>query len=117
MVQESERIALILSQNYNSYILRQLLNSFKNFDFNIYFLDFSTFKGKIGRFGKSVSLHRLPLHLATRKAWIQVIIRKWKPTLKCSDHVFDGIRPNCSQDILHNNIVLTLIFAQVPKLV
>jgi hypothetical protein len=47
------------------------------------------FKGKTGKYGKSVTLHKLPSNISTRRAWIRTISRKnWKPTAYtrvCSD--------------------------------
>jgi len=56
------------------------------------------FSGRVGKFGKKVTLHKLPKEQYTRKAWIRAISRKnWKPTSYtrvCSDHFLDGIGPN-----------------------
>jgi hypothetical protein len=58
----------------------------------------SNFSGRIGRFGKKVTLHKLPRDTYVRRAWIRLISRKnWKPTSYtrvCSDHFKDGVGPN-----------------------
>ena len=61
--------------------------------------DCSNFTGKIGRFGKTVSLHKLPSNLSLKRAWIIAISRKnWRATnytRVCSDHFKNGIPYNC----------------------
>lgn len=72
------------------------------------------FKGKTGKYGKSVTLHKLPSNISTRRAWIRAISRKnWKPTAYtrvCSDHFEDGIGP-C---YFTRNKVPTVNLAQKP---
>ena len=59
------------------------------------------YSGRIGTFGKCVTLHNLPKEIYTRRAWIRLISRKkLKPTSYtrvCSDHFKDGVGP-CSID-------------------
>lgn len=59
------------------------------------------FSGRVGSFGRHVTLHKLPKEVYTRRAWIRLISRKnWKPssyTRVCSDHFKDGVRTT-SQD-------------------
>lgn len=56
------------------------------------------FSGKIGRFWKKVTLHKLPRETYTQRLWTWAISRKnWKPTQctgVCSDHT---IGPNSLQ--------------------
>lgn len=56
------------------------------------------YSGRVGKFGKTVTLHKLPKEQYIRRAWIRAISRKnWKPTSYtrvCSDHFMDGIGPN-----------------------
>jgi hypothetical protein len=43
--------------------------------------DCSNFTGKIGRFGKTVTLHKLPSNPSLKRAWIIAISRKnWRAT-------------------------------------
>ena len=60
--------------------------------------DCSNFTGKIGRFGKTVTLHKLPSNPSLKRAWIIAISRKnWRAknyTRVCSDHFKNGIGPN-----------------------
>lgn len=53
------------------------------------------FSGRVGSFGRHVTLHKLPKEVYTRRAWIRLISRKnWKPssyTRVCSDHFKDGV--------------------------
>ena len=55
--------------------------------------------GKIGKFGKVLTLHKLPgKDVSLRRAWIRAISRKhWIATdytRVCSDHFHDGVGPN-----------------------
>ncbi|KAL4234611.1 hypothetical protein ACF0H5_006252 [Mactra antiquata] len=72
--------------------------------------------GKIGKFGKSVSVHKLLSNKPTRIAWIQAIRRKdWASTnytRVCLDHFTDGLRPN----VLNRLKVPTENLAQKTKL-
>lgn len=56
------------------------------------------YSGRVGKFDKKVTLHKLPKEQYTRRAWIRAVSRKnWKPTSYtrvCSDHFRDGIGPN-----------------------
>ena len=58
------------------------------------------YSGKIGKFGKVVTLHKLPKQGSIRGAWIRAISRKnWKPTSYtrvCSDHFVNGVGPEYS---------------------
>ena len=60
--------------------------------------DCSNFTGKIGRFGKTVTLHKLPSNPSLKRAWIIAISRKNRRatnnTRVCSDHFKNGIGPN-----------------------
>jgi hypothetical protein len=60
--------------------------------------DCSNFTGKFGRFGKTVTLHKLPSNPSLKRAWIIAISRKnWRATnytRVCSDHFKNGIGPN-----------------------
>ena len=60
--------------------------------------DCSNFTGKIGRFGGTVTLHKLPLKPSLKRAWIIAISRKnWTATSYtrvCSDHFKNGVGPN-----------------------
>lgn len=51
--------------------------------------------GKLGKFGKNVTLHKLPKDVNTRNTWIRSISRKkWGPasySRVCLDHFKDGI--------------------------
>ena len=57
----------------------------------------SNYTGKVGIFGKTVQLHKLPTNHSLRRSWIMAISRKnWSPTnytRVCSDHFVDGIGP------------------------
>ena len=57
----------------------------------------SNYTGKVGIFGKTVQLHKLPTNHSLRRSWIMAISRKnWSPTnytRVCSDHFVDGIEP------------------------
>jgi hypothetical protein len=58
----------------------------------------SNVSGGIGRFGKKVTLYKLPMDTYAKRAWIRLISRKnWKPTSYtrvCSDHFKGGVGPN-----------------------
>ena len=61
----------------------------------------SNYTGKLGKFGKTVKLHKLPKNPALRRSWIRAISRKnWCPTnytRVCSDHFHDGTGPDRKQ--------------------
>lgn len=63
----------------------------------------SNYKGRIGKFDKAVSLHRIPSNTSLRRAWIIAISRKdWKPTSYsrvCSDHFAGGMGPSKENQI------------------
>lgn len=75
----------------------------------------SNYKGRVGRLGKPVTLHKLPRDQAARRAWIRLISRKnWKPsdyTRVCSDHFAEVTGPD-SQD---RNKLPTEFLAQKQK--
>jgi hypothetical protein len=63
--------------------------------------NWSNFSGRICRFGKKVTLHKLPKDTFPRRAWIRLISRKknGKPTSYtrvCSDDFKDGVGPTYS---------------------
>ncbi|XP_045207892.2 uncharacterized protein LOC123559832 [Mercenaria mercenaria] len=61
-------------------------------------IDIAETSERVGKFGKKVTLHKLPKHQSTRQAWIRAISRKnWKPTSYtrvCSDHFKNGVGPD-----------------------
>jgi len=63
--------------------------------------DCFNFTGKIGRFEKTVTLHKLPSNPSLKRGWIIAVSRKnWRAinyTRVCSDHFKNGIGPNYLQ--------------------
>ena len=49
-------------------------------------------RGRVGKFGKKVTLNKDPIEMYTQKAWIGSVSRKnWKQSSRvCSDHFKDG---------------------------
>jgi hypothetical protein len=72
----------------------------------------SNYTGKVGIFGKTVQLNKLPTNHSLRRSWIMAISRKnWSPTnyiRVCSDHFVYGIGP----DRKHNDKIPTENMAQ-----